>query len=355
LRYEEAPASSPGDRDRTLDLSESPPDFFTRDLDDQLLAGGIDCAVHSAKDVPDPLRQGLDGCWLPWREDPRDALVRPAGWGLDTLPRDARIGVSSGRRSAYCRARFPQARLAPVRGDIPDRLLQLDRGDYDLLVLAGAALNRLGMRARVTEWIPVEELPPPDGQGFLALTFRAGDPRFLALRALFVKSVTFAAAGTGSAGACTLDAVRALRRADVCLYDARIGRDLLDLLPATARRIAVGKRCGEHSLPQETITGEIIRYARRGLRVVRLKGGDPGIFGRLAEETAALDAFVGLWGAGALAGKTVAAIGLPTVAALARHGVGDVIVADEAAMDGCVNALAVHETRKVVEERQRMC
>jgi len=289
LQFEEVGVSTPGDRDLTLDLRESPQDFFTRDLDDKLLAGEIDFAVHSAKDLPDPLADGIDWCWLPWHEDPRDVLIRPPGLGLDSLATDARIGVSSDRREEYCRLRFPDAQQLPIRGNIEERLSQLDDGQFDLVVMAGAALNRLGLQYRVTEWIPAADLAAPDGQGYLAVTFRAGDDKMLRVRSLFVKAVTFAAGGVGSGGTCTQDVIKALRRCDVCLHDALMGQDLLDHLPAHARRIHVGKRCGRHSLPQPEITDLICTYARRGGRVTRLKGGDPGIFGRLAEEVESLE------------------------------------------------------------------
>lgn len=288
--FVDIPLSSPGDRDLKTDLRETPADFFTRDLDLKILDGELDCAVHSAKDLPDPVAEGLDWFWLPWREDARDVLIRPRGQTVATLPPDARIGVSSARREAYCTARFPKARQLPIRGTIEQRLDQLDRGDFDLIVMAGAALNRLGLQDRITEWIPEATLPPPDGQGALAVTFRAGDERFLHLRRLFTKSVTFAAAGVGSAGACTLECLHALQRCDICLHDTLLGHDLFGMLPPSVQCIDVGKRCGQHSMPQDETTYLITRYARRGLKVVRLKGGDPGIFGRLAEEVEALDA-----------------------------------------------------------------
>lgn len=288
-RWEVAPLSSPGDRDQAMDLRQSPADFFTKDLDDQVRAGLLDCAVHSAKDLPDPVSDGLDWVWLPWTEDARDVLIRPKGLTVESMPANGRIGVSSERREAYCHTRFPGARQSPIRGTIEERLRLLDRGDFDLVVMAGAALNRLGLQDRITEWIPAALLPPPDGQGTLALTFRAGDERFQKLRRLFVKSVTFAAAGVGSAGACTLEALNALKRCDVCLHDTLLGHDLISMLPATVKCVDVGKRCGQHSMPQNETTYLITRYARRGLRVVRLKGGDPGVFGRLAEEVEALD------------------------------------------------------------------
>ena len=288
--FEDVPISSPGDRDLTTDLRQTPPDFFTRDLDEKVMDGTLDCAVHSAKDIPDPIREGLDWFWLPWTEDPRDGLVMPAGRRVEDLPANARIGVSSERREAYCRRRFPSARLDNIRGNIEERLNQLDRGDYDLLVMAAAALVRLGLEHRITEWIPAEQLAPPDGQGRLAITFRAGDRRFHRIRSLFVKAVTFAAAGVGSGGNCTLDVLKALSRCDICLHDDLMGPDLLDHVPTHVERVHVGKRSGRHSLPQEEITPLIAKYARRGMRVVRLKGGDPGIFGRLAEEVDGLNA-----------------------------------------------------------------
>jgi len=281
--------SSPGDRDQVTDLRQSPQDFFTRDLDEQVRSGVLDCAVHSAKDLPDPVSEGLDWVWLPWHEDARDVLIRPLGQSLASMPAKGRIGVSSERREAYCRARFPEAQQLPIRGTIEARLRQLDQGDFDLVVMAGAAMNRLGLAGRITEWIPANVLPPPDGQGTLAMTFRAGDQRFWKLRRLFVKSVAFAAAGVGSAGACTLECLNALKRCDICLHDTLLGHDLISMLPPTVKCIDVGKRCGQHSMPQDETTYLITRYARRGLRVVRLKGGDPGVFGRLAEEVEALD------------------------------------------------------------------
>ncbi|NQT91890.1 MAG: hydroxymethylbilane synthase, partial [Lentisphaerae bacterium] len=287
--FDDLPLSSPGDRDLATDLRETPADFFTRDLDERLLNGELDCAVHSAKDMPDPVCEGLDWFWLPWREDPRDVIILAPGRKLSDLPPDAVIGVSSDRREDYCRRRFPDAQQRSIRGDIEERLQQVDAGDYDVLVMASAALIRLGLQDRITEWIPLEDLPSPDGQGYLSVTFRSGDERFTRMRSLFVKTVTFGAGGVGSSGTCTLDVLGAVRECDVCLHDALMGMGTLDQLSPGAERIHVGKRCGRHSLPQPEITGLIARYARRGLRVLRLKGGDPGIFGRLAEEVDALD------------------------------------------------------------------
>ena len=288
--FEKLPISSPGDRDRELDLRESPSDFFTRDLDEAVLAGDVDCAIHSAKDLPEPTALGIDWCWLPWREDGRDVLVVAAGHDLGRLPEAPIVGVSSERRASFAEARFPNAQCQTVRGSIEERLEKLDRGQFDVLIMAAAALLRLGLEHRISKWISLADLETPEGQGALAMTFQEGDERFLRLRSLFVMAVIFAGAGAGRAGECTLWAKRALQRADVCLYDALLDPALLEYLPRCAQRIDVGKRCARTSPAQEEINTQIATFARRGCRVVRLKGGDPGIFGRLADEADALDA-----------------------------------------------------------------
>ena len=284
FRFETVPFSSPGDRDKQTDLRESPADFFTRDLDEALICGTIDFAVHSAKDLPDPIHAGIDWCWLPCREDPRDVLVLPVGKTVASLPPQPRIGISSIRREAWCIKRFPSARLLSIRGNIEDRLAQLDNGIYDALIMASAALIRLGLQERISEWIPQDELNVPDGQGVLAMTFRSNDLRMLRLRSFFVKTAVFAGAGSGRAGTCTIEVIDTLKAAEVCLYDSLVDKSILNYVNKHAIIINVGKRCGSNGKGQENINELIALYVRRGARVVRLKGGDPGIFGRLAEE-----------------------------------------------------------------------
>jgi uroporphyrinogen III methyltransferase/synthase len=287
--FEMVPITSVGDTDRTTDLRESPADFFTRELDEALLRGDVDLAVHSAKDLPDPMPGAIDWFWLPWREEPRDALILAKGRKISDLPDNPVIGVSSQRREEYCTRRFPNAIQRNIRGNIEERIAQVDSGEFDIVVMAGAALNRLGITDRITEWIPPEELEVPEGQGYLAVTFRAGDARMTALRNLFMHAVVFAGAGVGSKELCTVATLRALKQCDTCLHDSLIDPALLDELPPRARAIDVGKRCGAHSKEQHETTRLICECVRQSKRVVRLKGGDPGIFGRLAEETSALE------------------------------------------------------------------
>ena len=193
-RFDPVEISTPGDADRSADLRESPDDFFTRTLDEAVLSGRVDFATHSAKDMPDPVAEGLDWFWLPDAGDRRDGLVGSL--------RPKIIGVSSDRRAAYAAKRFPNATQLPIRGNIEERIAQVDGGTFDLIIMAGVALQRLGLEKRIAEWIPLEELNPPEAQGVLAVTFRADDERFLRLRSLFVKPVVFVSAGT-SAELCT--------------------------------------------------------------------------------------------------------------------------------------------------------
>ena len=287
--FESVPIASVGDADRTTDLRDSPLDFFTRELDDALLRGEIDLAVHSAKDLPDPMPAGIDWFWLPWREEPRDALILAMGKTVADLPENPVIGVSSERREAYCTHKFPTGIQKTIRGNIEERIAQVDSGEFDIVIMAGAALNRLDLRDRITEWIPLEELEVPEAQGYLAVTFRERDERLTALRNLFMHAVVFAGAGVSNKELCTVATLHALKECDLCLYDSLIDETLLDELSPHAQTIDVGKRCGAHSKEQHETTKLICKCVRQGRKVVRLKGGDPGIFGRLAEETEALE------------------------------------------------------------------
>lgn len=297
VHCEFVPVETPGDRDLSTPIEKSAPDFFTRDLDEAVRSGVVDFAVHSAKDLPDAIADDLDWFWLPNREDPRDCWVfRKGGEGAGIR----KVGVSSERRGEHARRRFPAAELAPIRGAVDSRVRQLLDGKFDAVVMAMAGLKRL-----FPEWfrpgadipvdvspIPVDELAPPEAQGALAVVFRAEDVRLMDIRAEFVKAVRFVSAGVGDAALITVKGARDLACADVVLHDDLIGADVVNVCPVRrgARLVRVGKRCGAHSMGQAEITRLICDEARKGRRVVRLKGGDAGLFGRLAEETDALRA-----------------------------------------------------------------
>ncbi|MGE9289802.1 MAG: SAM-dependent methyltransferase [Puniceicoccales bacterium] len=155
---------------------------------------------------------------------------------------------------------------------------------------------RLDLMENRTDWVLLNHPADPsiwrDGiDGFHAdgstVCFRAGDSLGIALRQLFLHRVLFVGAAP-SLQLCTLEAIEAIRAADVCLHDTLFDPDILKLLKPTARIHNVGKRCGKHAVRQLEINQMLLDYTRMGLRVVRLKAGDPGIYGRLCEETDAL-------------------------------------------------------------------
>jgi hydroxymethylbilane synthase len=149
--------------------------FFTREIDRALLQGAVDLAVHSLKDLPTQLEQGLTLAATLERADPRDALVSASGATLAQLPRGARIGSSSLRRRAFLARARPDAQLAELRGNVPTRLERLERGDYDAIVVAAAGLQRLGLTREISEYLPPESFPPAVSQGVIGLTARAAD------------------------------------------------------------------------------------------------------------------------------------------------------------------------------------
>lgn len=175
-----------GDRLADASLSEiGGKRLFVKEIEDALLAGEVDLAVHSSKDMPALLPAGLQiGAVLP-REDPHDAVVlpAPAGQGLSIheivskLGHAPRIGTSSVRRVAQLVRLFPGATFLPVRGNLGTRLRKLDAGEYDALVLAAAGLRRLRHADRITVTIPADACVPAPGQGIIAVEIRDNDER----------------------------------------------------------------------------------------------------------------------------------------------------------------------------------
>ena len=158
--------------------------LFTQELEDGMLSGDTDFAVHSLKDLPTRLPQGLMlGC-VTEREDPADALVvheRNKDKQLETLPEGAVIGTSSLRRLAQLRHHYPHLRFKDIRGNLNTRLQKLDSGDYDAIVLAAAGLQRLNMADRIHQIIPAAISLHAVGQGALGIECRSEDPDILQL------------------------------------------------------------------------------------------------------------------------------------------------------------------------------
>jgi hydroxymethylbilane synthase len=157
--------------------------LFTKEIEEALLAGRADFAVHSIKDVPGALPEGLAIACVPTREDPRDVLIAPRHGPLSALPAGARIGTSSLRRLVSLRAARPDLEIVAMRGNVDTRLRKVDAGEFDAIVLARAGLVRLGLEARATEVLAPELSLPAVGQGALGIECRAADDRVRALLA----------------------------------------------------------------------------------------------------------------------------------------------------------------------------
>lgn len=156
--------------------------LFVKEIEQALLSGAVDLAVHSMKDVPGELMDGLTlGC-VPLRADPFDAWVLPhdaASMGVMDLPQGVAVGTSSLRRASQLLAIRPDLKIVPIRGNVDTRLAKVDRRDNGIqaIVLACAGLERMGLENRITRRFDAEQMVPAVGQGALAIEIRAGDER----------------------------------------------------------------------------------------------------------------------------------------------------------------------------------
>jgi hydroxymethylbilane synthase len=172
---------------------------FVREIEQALLDGEVDLAVHSAKDLPSELPAGLEIAGVPVREDPRDAYIGSVS-SLGEVPEGARIGTSSLRRRAQILALRPDLEIVEVRGNVDTRLAKLEEGEFDGLVLAAAGLRRLGRAEQISFPLELDELIPSPGQGALAIEAQHAEDR----------PVTAAESITDRAALGTLSAERAL-------------------------------------------------------------------------------------------------------------------------------------------------
>ena len=167
-----------GDRIQDRALSEiGGKGLFTKEIEEALIAGEIDAAVHSMKDVPTWLPAGLVVEHLLPREDPRDAFFSPHGACLADLPEGAVVGTASLRRQAQVLARRPDLKMATLRGNVATRLRKLAEGEVDATLLAVAGLKRLGEAGKITAALAPEEMLPAVGQGAIGLEIRTDDAR----------------------------------------------------------------------------------------------------------------------------------------------------------------------------------
>jgi len=168
-----------GDQLQTAPFAQAGIGLFTKEIEEALLSGAIDLAVHSLKDLPTQTPEGLAIAAVPEREDPRDALV---GSQLQDLRSGARVGTSSGRRAAQLRRLRPDLDIQPIRGNVDTRLRKLHQGDYTAILLAVAGLRRLGLEQEIAEALTPEQICPAPGQGALAIETRQDDPAFAICR-----------------------------------------------------------------------------------------------------------------------------------------------------------------------------
>ncbi|HET9534694.1 MAG TPA: hydroxymethylbilane synthase [Mesorhizobium sp.] len=204
--FEIVPISTSGDRIQDRPLSEvGGKGLFTKEIEEALLDGRIDFAVHSSKDMATVLPAGLElSVFLP-REDPRDAFIGRAVRAIAELPDGATIGSSSLRRQALLRRMRPDVRVVTFRGNVQTRLRKLEEGQVDGTLLANAGLRRLGLDQVITELLPVESFPPAPGQGAICVETRTGDRRIAELLAPINHAPTCAALACERAFLATLD------------------------------------------------------------------------------------------------------------------------------------------------------
>ncbi len=155
--------------------------LFVKELEQGMLEGRADIAVHSMKDVPVGFPEGLELAVIMAGEDPRDAFVSTRYGSIDELPQGAHLGTASLRRQAQLLARRPDLRIGALRGNVNTRLRKLDEGEYDAILLACAGLKRLGMGDRITRALSPEESLPAIGQGAIGIECRSGDETVLDL------------------------------------------------------------------------------------------------------------------------------------------------------------------------------
>ena len=247
--------------------------FFTREIDRVQLAGEVDIAVHSLKDLSTLVADGLELAAVLEREDARDALLTRQGVRLRDLPTGARVGTSSLRRRAFLLRARPDLTLLELRGNVPTRIERLSQGKYDAIVLATAGLKRLGLAAHITAHLAPSDMPPAVSQGAIGVCAPVGDEAALKWLRSLDHAATRAAVSAERAllrrieGGCqvplgalaTLDGERLNLYASVCALDGSVSMECRDEAPA-ADAVALGVRVADQLLSRGA--GAIIAQQR---------------------------------------------------------------------------------------------
>jgi hydroxymethylbilane synthase len=224
LVIEELHVVTTGDRVQDRALNEiGGKGLFIKEIEEALLDGRADIAIHSMKDVPAELAPGLAiGC-VPLREDPRDVIVTRTGCSFAELPEGAKLGTSSLRRQVQLASARPDLEILPLRGNVDTRLRKCSEGVVDAIVLARAGLVRLGLADRATETLEPEVSLPAVGQGALAVELREGDDETAALLAPLVHAETSVAVAAERG---VMQAVEGSCQVPVAAYAVRRGNDI---------------------------------------------------------------------------------------------------------------------------------
>ena len=184
LQVELLPMSTKGDKILDSPLAKvGGKGLFVKELEQAILAGDADIAVHSMKDVPVEFPEGLGLPIICERDDPRDAFVSTRFTSIADLPAGSRVGTSSLRRQCQLRAQRPDLQIIDLRGNVNSRLAKLDAGEYDAILLAVAGLKRLGLHERISALLPPEQSLPANGQGAVGIECRLDDNELLSLLA----------------------------------------------------------------------------------------------------------------------------------------------------------------------------
>ena len=243
--------------------------LFTKEIEEALLDGRIDLAVHSMKDVPTWLPKGLEIAAIPEREDPRDVLIAREGpdlVGLADLPQGARVGTGSLRRQAQILARRPDIEIVPMRGNVGTRLRKVADGTADATLLALAGLRRLGENVAGMAVLAPEDMLPAVGQGALGIECRVGDERVQELLQPIVDSVTTAAVQCERALLEVLDGSCRMPIAGLAVADAAVGLRL-DALIAQPD----GSVC--HRVERAGVIADALSIGRDAGAALRAAGG----------------------------------------------------------------------------------
>lgn len=289
LQFEEKWMDTSGDLNKSKNLMDSdlPDNFFTCKLDQSLLNGEVDIAIHSAKDLPEFLDKGLTVVAILPCLDHRDSLLSIQSKKLTELPPQAVIGTSSLTRESEIKKIRQDLIFKPIRGTIEERIEKMHQGLYDAIIIAHCALIRLNLEHHLTEILPIQTTPL---QGNLAVVIRSDRYDLFSLLHHFDErkkwgQVHFIGFGPGDPELLTIKGDRLIRQADTILYDDLIDPSYLKSFLSSHQLHYVGKRGGKAlSTAQSDIHHLMYKEVLKNKKVVRLKGGDPSLFARLGEE-----------------------------------------------------------------------